>query len=819
MMSAAPPEPVRTSVHDRVFTMTLNTPGSAINVLDDAMADQLRAGLRAARRAGARLVVLRSAKPGSFLNGASLLLSSSQSTPEGVLRASAPLRQSFAELAASPIPTLAVIEGNCFGCGFELVLCCDFRVAADIYPVVFYMTEIVDYRLVPIFGGTQRLPRLVGTEAAARLLLDGERWDARAAERAGLLDAVYQPGELDAHLAAFIAHLPSARRRRPTHRNVKLGRGVPPTRRELFATCLALVNESTKRSLRRGLEAELRASVRSICTAEARQASAYFFVRQMGQAASWGTAEPAPPELTLRAAGGGQDRLATLLRQRFRGVHADAVALGPPGGDDAWQAQEGWRPLGARPPAALVSFPGHALTEGFCEVALAREVERAAILPLGQALRWVGFEAIATRPAQELVSNRLLTRYALELSRLLQRATVEDLSGAAFAGGFTRLPADVLAPFSGPGGASRLAALSGGRLPASAARRLLAAMRGRRGGQRRAHPGLLAPLWAGLTSEIAACIDDGSLTHPAQGDVLVQRLFDFPIERGSLLLEADRTGLGELLDRARAAGWVEGERPKMLEQRLVRGLGFYSTRRAAKAAEHRRVVVVTGALGDLGSRVVERLAAGDATVIASDLPRRAEIAGATYVSMDVRSEASVRHLRDVVLDRFGRVDALVNCAGYFTQSALLAMPDVELERTLEVNLTGAWRCLRAFAQTMVRQRSGRIVTVASLAAHRALPGAAAYAAAKGGVISLMRTAAVELAPHGVSVTSVVPGFIDSPLTRRYMTEHTAGWLSRIPMGRLADKDEVAEAIEFLVTSRGTYMTGTELVIDGGYDAT
>jgi NAD(P)-dependent dehydrogenase (short-subunit alcohol dehydrogenase family)/enoyl-CoA hydratase/carnithine racemase len=748
---------VRRSRRGGVVRLTLDTPGSAVNVFDDRMAADLCAGLWWARNAG--VILLDSAKPGSFLNGASLLLASASSTPEKVRRASEPLRAAYSELAACAVPTIAVLEGNCFGCGLELVLCCAYRIAKDVYPVRFYMTELADYRLVPIFGGTQRLPRLVGKSSAARLLLDGETWGPREALAAGLLDAVYPPGGFDSSVEAFAAaqtrRPPRRRARREADLPARLDSSVPPTRRAVYAQCRRLINDTSRRPLDVGLAAELEASVRTVVADEAKQAVAFFFVRQMAQAASFGTAEPGAPGIVLCC---DDPELDAIFRERFRGCTGREVRL------------RGVRrsPVARRPSDELLVYaPGGALAEGWCEVATPSNLTPEQLRPIARALRWIGFEAIATRPRRELVVDRLVGRWASEVEALLDRGvTPAELRGALWSAGFVRMPEDVLAMYRRGELLDRFA--DSGRVEASEA--------------------LLAPLYDGLASEVRACVADGSLAHASQGDVLVQHLLEFPRERGSLLLRADRTS----------------------------GAGFYSRGRGEAG---RRVAVVTGAAGSLGRRVVERLGRAGLVVVATDLARNGAGLGDAYLQLDVSEARAVRDARDRILRRFGRIDALVNCAGRFSEGALLSAPDEELERSLAVNLAGVWHCVRAFGQVMTRQGSGRIVAVASLAAHRALPGAAAYAAAKGGLVSLIRTAAVELAPHGVSAICVVPGFIDSALTERWMGARADAWRARIPLRRFASSDEIAELIEFLVTSEGGYITGAELVIDGGYDAT
>src|SRR5207253_11406811 len=136
---------------------------------------------------GARAVVLINAKPGSFVNGVGLLLAASSHSQAEAMERAQNLRRCYERLAAAPVPSMPAIQGNCYGCGLELALTCDYRIARDTYDTHFYMPELRDYAFVPLFGATQRLPRLLGLGRAMEVLL-GERLDARRAARIGLID-------------------------------------------------------------------------------------------------------------------------------------------------------------------------------------------------------------------------------------------------------------------------------------------------------------------------------------------------------------------------------------------------------------------------------------------------------------------------------------------------------------------------------------------------------------------------------------------------------------------------------------------------------
>jgi enoyl-CoA hydratase/carnithine racemase len=164
--------PFRSELRNGVLHLSLETPGSEINIFNQDAASSLQNCL-ASLDFSVRAVVVHSAKPLSFLNGAQLMAANMIRSAEDAVRLAKGTADAYASLANCPVPTIAAVRGNCYGCGVEFILNCDFRIAADTFATHFYMTELSDYLLIPFFGSTQRLPGLIGLDKASEFILWG----------------------------------------------------------------------------------------------------------------------------------------------------------------------------------------------------------------------------------------------------------------------------------------------------------------------------------------------------------------------------------------------------------------------------------------------------------------------------------------------------------------------------------------------------------------------------------------------------------------------------------------------------------------------
>lgn len=240
-----------------------------------------------------------------------------------------------------------------------------------------------------------------------------------------------------------------------------------------------------------------------------------------------------------------------------------------------------------------------------------------------------------------------------------------------------------------------------------------------------------------------------------------------------------------------------------------------------------QVVFITGGGGGIGKATALRFSAEGATVIVTDYSAElAETAArevndkggkAVAVTLDVSNEADVIAACDKAVADFGRLDVMVCGAGIRSSGAfpVVEFTTEEWNKVLAVNLMGAFYPARSAAQYMKKAGKGAIVTISSINAIRAVPGAVAYNAAKAGVTSMTQTFAIELARHGIRVNTVAPAQIETPLTAGHIGEKRTIREEGIPMGRFGKAEEVASAIAFLASEDASFITGHTLMVDGG----
>ena len=242
-----------------------------------------------------------------------------------------------------------------------------------------------------------------------------------------------------------------------------------------------------------------------------------------------------------------------------------------------------------------------------------------------------------------------------------------------------------------------------------------------------------------------------------------------------------------------------------------------------------KTALVTGASRGLGRAMALALAQAGADVAlnarqaeslkeTADEVRRAG-RKALIAAGDVGDEAKAKEIVEQVQAKLGRIDIFINNAGVWGGSYLVRLDKEDWDRVVQTNLTGAFLMARAVGKLMLKQKSGKIINIASISGFKATPQSLAYAATKAGVIQMTRVMALELGPAGVTVNAIAPGFFDTDMTKRYQEEGSkealAAYTARIPLRRRGRPEDLNGIVVFLASKGADHITGQTLVIDGG----
>ena len=239
-----------------------------------------------------------------------------------------------------------------------------------------------------------------------------------------------------------------------------------------------------------------------------------------------------------------------------------------------------------------------------------------------------------------------------------------------------------------------------------------------------------------------------------------------------------------------------------------------------------QVAVVTGSGQGIGRAIAEALAREGASIVISDInaqlaQKTADEIKSKYGVDTLAVDGNVSILADCdklvqkTLDKFSKINILINNAGITRDNLILRMSEAEWDSVISVNLKGVFNCIKAACRVMLKQRSGRIVNIASVVGLMGNAGQANYSASKGGVIALTKTCAREFSSRNILVNAIAPGFIQTAMTDALTDEQKTKLAEQIPLGRLGTAEDVAKAAVFLCTDASSYITGEIISVNGG----
>lgn len=238
-----------------------------------------------------------------------------------------------------------------------------------------------------------------------------------------------------------------------------------------------------------------------------------------------------------------------------------------------------------------------------------------------------------------------------------------------------------------------------------------------------------------------------------------------------------------------------------------------------------KVVIITGAGSGIGRETALLFAREGAKVVAVDIneERGKEIVEdvekfggeAIFIKLDVSNWEQPKEVCDYVKNKYGKIDALINCAGIIRDALVQKMTEDQWDSVIDVNLKGPFNCIRAVVDVMIEHGTGVIINVSSIVGLYGNIGQANYAAAKAGLIGITKALAKELGKKGIRVNAVAPGFIETPMTAKVPEKILRMMEEKTPLGRLGKPDDVAYALLYLVSDEANFVNGAVLSVDGG----
>lgn len=239
-----------------------------------------------------------------------------------------------------------------------------------------------------------------------------------------------------------------------------------------------------------------------------------------------------------------------------------------------------------------------------------------------------------------------------------------------------------------------------------------------------------------------------------------------------------------------------------------------------------KVAIVTGGSRGIGKAIAKKLASFKANIVinytsseteALKVKEEIESLGVECMTVkcDVSKSEDVNNMVSEVMDRFGKVDILINNAGITKDALIMKMKEEDFDKVIDVNLKGVFNCTKAVTKPMMKQRNGKIVNMASVVGVMGNPGQANYCASKAGVIGFTKATAKELASRNININAVAPGFIETAMTDVLKDDVKESMLSSIPMKKFGTPEDIANLVIFLCSDMSTYITGQVVHVDGG----
>lgn len=239
-----------------------------------------------------------------------------------------------------------------------------------------------------------------------------------------------------------------------------------------------------------------------------------------------------------------------------------------------------------------------------------------------------------------------------------------------------------------------------------------------------------------------------------------------------------------------------------------------------------KTAVITGSGRGIGKAIAIKMASLGANIVINDIPSsdyadaaceeiKAMGVECIVVKGDVRSADDVAELINTTLDKFGKIDIFVNNAGVTRDGLMLRMSEDDWDLVMDINLKGAFNCIKTVARPMMKQRGGSIINIASVVGVMGNAGQANYSASKAGLIGLTKTTAKEFASRGIRCNAVAPGFIASDMTDKLTDEVKKQYFDAIPLAKFGETSDVADVVAFLASDMSKYVTGQVINVDGG----